>query len=89
MKTMLLCCCRASGLDSVVLYSEVGVEAKLFLGLEPEIRPRFCSVKLRIAGLGLWRWRGCAETVRGESVAGAGGGVAAGLWRRRLMGVTS
>lgn len=45
MKTMPLCC-------SVLPHSGVWGAAKLFPGLEPEIRPRFCRVKLRMAGLG-------------------------------------
>lgn len=42
--------------------------AKVFPGLEPEIRPRFCKVKFRMAGLGLWRWWAC-WVVCGEAAA--------------------
>lgn len=71
MNTMPLCC-SGSGL----LQSGDWGAAKLLPGLEPEMRPRFCRVKLRMAGLGLWkRWAGWAA--------------AAGLRRRMLVGVTS
>lgn len=52
MKTMPLCG-RASGLDRTFARSGVWGAAKALPGLGPEIRPRFCKVKLRMAGLGL------------------------------------
>lgn len=63
MKTMPLCC-RASGPGSglcrvLLAHSGVWGTVKLFPGLEPEIRPRFCRVKLRMAGLGLLRRWAC------------------------------
>lgn len=70
-KTMPLWC-RASGLCSVLALSGVWGAAKPFTGLEPEIRPRFCRVKLRMAGLGLWRRCAC-WVVCGEAAAAAAG----------------
>lgn len=74
MNTMPLCC-SGSGLPQ----SGDWGAAKPLPGLEPEMRPRFCRVKLRMAGLGLWRRWAC-WAVWGE---------AAGLRRRMLVGVTS
>ena len=65
MNTMPLCC-RARGLAMLLTPSGVWGAAK---GLDPEIRPRFCRVKLRMAGLGLWRRCAC-WVVRGEAAAG-------------------
>ena len=70
MKTMPLCC-RASGLGMVLAHSGVWGVAKAFTGLEPEIRPRFCRVKLRMAGLGLWRRWSC-WALYGEAAVAAG-----------------
>lgn len=79
MKTMPLCC-RASGpgsgLARVLARSGVCGAAKVFPGLEPEIRPRFCRVKLRMAGLGLCSWWACWVEHGESAVAEA---VAAGL----------
>ncbi len=47
--------------------------------LEPGIRPRFCKVKLRMAGLGLWMR--CPWEVKGET-----DGI---RWRGSRVGVTS
>lgn len=78
MNTMPLCC-RAS--EPSGAQSGVWGAGKAETGLELEIRPRFCRVKLRMAGLGLWRRWGCWMACGEEEEAG--------LWKRRLMGVTS